>query len=64
MTISPTSAERTQPQAVTSLNIVDLHKSYRADKPVLKGINLKLSGAGLTAVIGPSGTGKSTLIDW
>jgi phosphonate transport system ATP-binding protein len=50
------------PQHATSLRILGLHKSYRAGKPVLKGIDLYLQGAGLTAVIGPSGTGKSTLI--
>src|SRR5690606_6289388 len=31
-------------------------------QPVLKGINLEITGEGLTAVIGPSGTGKSTLL--
>jgi phosphonate transport system ATP-binding protein len=29
---------------------------------VLRGINLNIDGAGLTSIIGPSGTGKSTLI--
>ena len=45
-----------------SLQIIDLVKAYKADKPVLKGINLDITGDGLTAVIGPSGTGKSTLL--
>ena len=45
-----------------SLQIVDLVKAYKADKPVLKGINLDITGDGLTAIIGPSGTGKSTLL--
>jgi phosphonate transport system ATP-binding protein len=31
-------------------------------KPVLRGIDLSFEGAALTAIIGPSGTGKSTLI--
>jgi phosphonate transport system ATP-binding protein len=46
----------------TALRITGLTKSYRAGVPVLKGVDLELIGAGLTAVIGPSGTGKSTLI--
>src|ERR1700709_765763 len=39
-----------------------LTKEYRKGLPVLNGIDLVLPGAGLTAIIGPSGTGKSTLI--
>src|SRR5690606_30823299 len=45
-----------------TLHIVDLVKAYKANQPVLKGINLEIEGDGLTAVIGPSGTGKSTLL--
>jgi phosphonate transport system ATP-binding protein len=39
-----------------------LTKEYRKGQPVLSGIDLVLPGSGLTAIIGPSGTGKSTLI--
>ena len=46
----------------TSLHIQGLTKSYQAGKPVLKGIDLRIQGNGLTAIIGPSGTGKSTLL--
>ncbi|HLU79965.1 MAG TPA: phosphonate ABC transporter ATP-binding protein [Burkholderiaceae bacterium] len=45
-----------------TLHIVDLVKAYKANQPVLKGINLDITSDGLTAVIGPSGTGKSTLL--
>jgi phosphonate transport system ATP-binding protein len=44
------------------LQVRHLSKSYVADKPVLTDINLEVAPRGLTAVIGPSGTGKSTLI--
>ena len=44
------------------LQVRHLHKSYVADKPVLTDINLEVAARGLTAIIGPSGTGKSTLI--
>ncbi|CAP44313.1 phosphonate ABC transporter ATP-binding protein [Bordetella petrii] len=46
----------------TSLRIAGLVKEYRAGRPVLKGIDLHVEGQGLTAIIGPSGTGKSTLL--
>jgi phosphonate transport system ATP-binding protein len=44
------------------LSIKHLSKSYVADKPVLSDINLDITERGITAIIGPSGTGKSTLV--
>ena len=44
------------------LELKGLVKEYVNGKPVLKGIDLRFEGAALTAIIGPSGTGKSTLI--
>ncbi len=45
-----------------ALHIQGLVKAYRSGPPVLKGIDLHIVGTGLTAIIGPSGTGKSTLL--
>ena len=39
-----------------------LSKSYVAGKPVLTDINVEIGARGITAIIGASGTGKSTLI--
>jgi phosphonate transport system ATP-binding protein len=39
-----------------------LDKEYVAGKPVLIDINLDVAASGIAAIIGPSGTGKSTLI--
>jgi phosphonate transport system ATP-binding protein len=44
------------------LQVRHLSKSYVVDKPVLTDINLEIAARGVAAVIGPSGTGKSTLI--
>jgi phosphonate transport system ATP-binding protein len=44
------------------LAIRGLTKEYVPGKPVLQGIDLEFAARGMTAVIGPSGTGKSTLI--
>jgi len=44
------------------LSIRRLCKSYEAGKPVLVDIDLDVAEKGISAVIGPSGTGKSTLI--
>src|SRR5215510_13587317 len=45
-----------------SLRIRNLRKEYRAGEPVLRDVSLAIDGHGLTAIIGPSGTGKSTLV--
>jgi phosphonate transport system ATP-binding protein len=44
------------------LTLRNLAKSYVPGKPVLQDINLDIDARGVTAIIGPSGTGKSTLI--
>jgi phosphonate transport system ATP-binding protein len=44
------------------LAIRRLTKAYVPGQPVLRGIDLEFAARGVTAVIGPSGTGKSTLI--
>jgi len=44
------------------LDLRHLSKSYVAGKPVLSDINVAIPAQGITAIIGASGTGKSTLI--
>src|SRR5258705_7429985 len=46
----------------TALSIQGLSKEYTRGRPVLRDISLEFAGRGFTAIIGPSGTGKSTLI--
>ena len=45
-----------------ALTIRRLSKAYVAGKPVLHDIDVEVAAQGITAIIGPSGTGKSTLI--
>ena len=45
-----------------ALIVRNLSKEYRAGEPVLRNISFTVSGRGMTAIIGPSGTGKSTLV--
>ena len=51
-------------QAASDRDVVirNLRKEYRAGQPVLRDVSVTMSGRGMTAIIGPSGTGKSTLI--
>jgi len=44
------------------LAIRRLSKEYVAGTPVLRDIDVEIAARGVTAIIGPSGTGKSTLI--
>ncbi len=44
------------------LTLKQLNKSYVPGKPVLVDIDLAIEARGITAIIGASGTGKSTLI--
>ena len=44
------------------LELRNLSKEYRAGVAVLRNISLKFADRGIAAIIGPSGTGKSTLI--
>lgn len=60
--IAPIRSTAAPAAAVDSLVIRHLRKEYRANQPVLKDVSLTVGGSGVTAIIGPSGTGKSTLI--
>ena len=45
-----------------ALDIRGLTKEYVPGKPVLRNLDLSIGAEGITAIIGPSGTGKSTLL--
>jgi ABC-type multidrug transport system fused ATPase/permease subunit len=41
----------------------DVHFAYNPDRPVLRGLNLTLEAGKITALVGPSGAGKTTMAD-
>src|SRR5207237_1236629 len=59
---TPLDPKTADPAVDRSLVIRHLRKEYRAGQPVLRDVSLTVAGRGMTAIIGPSGTGKSTLI--
>src|SRR6266436_2681281 len=59
---APTPFKRAAGDIDRALVIRNLRKEYRAGAPVLKDVSLTIAGRGMTAIIGPSGTGKSTLV--
>jgi len=59
---SHSSATSAPAPATAALIVRNLVKEYVRGQPVLKGITLEFAAHGITAIIGPSGTGKSTLI--
>jgi cell division transport system ATP-binding protein len=56
--------ERFDPDAARRPLLVfeDVHKAYRADAPVLRGLNLAIERGEFVFFTGPSGAGKSTLL--
>jgi phosphonate transport system ATP-binding protein len=52
----------TADRSAAALRIQNLSKAYRRGEPVLSDVSLDISARGITAIIGASGTGKSTLI--
>jgi phosphonate transport system ATP-binding protein len=51
-----------QAPGAAAIEVRGLRKEYRRGVPVLRDISISFPSRGITAVIGPSGTGKSTLI--
>jgi phosphonate transport system ATP-binding protein len=62
LTLIPSPAITQDSAVPPALEIRGLRKEYRRGVPVLRDISITFASRGITAVIGPSGTGKSTLI--
>jgi ABC-type multidrug transport system fused ATPase/permease subunit len=57
-------AELNYESFVPNIKLTNLTYSYRnSDTPAISGINLEISAGSVVAIVGPSGGGKTTLID-
>ena len=54
-------AEITNPQGFVSIENVDF--SYIAEKPLIRNFNLKVNPGELIAIVGPTGAGKTTIVN-
>lgn len=65
--VAPATAEITLIRSLDkglNLNIKDVHFSYEgATTPVLKGVSMNVASGQHVAIIGPSGAGKTTVVD-
>jgi ABC-type multidrug transport system fused ATPase/permease subunit len=55
--------EISEPKSAIDLKITDVHFSYPGEVSLLSGVNLKVEAATKTAIVGPSGAGKTTVFE-
>jgi ATP-binding cassette subfamily B protein len=48
---------------IGEVNFKDVHFSYKKDNPILKDVNLKVTPGQTIALVGPTGAGKTTIIN-
>ena len=51
------------PASAIDLKITDVHFSYPSELELLSGVNLRVEAATKTAIVGPSGAGKTTVFE-
>ena len=59
----PDEGERVAPQLKEGISIRDLSFAYEEGKPVLRGVDMELKAGGCYALVGGSGSGKSTILN-
>ena len=59
----PDEGETIEPKLTEGIAIRDLSFAYEADKPVLRDVDMELKAGGCYALVGGSGSGKSTILN-
>ena len=59
----PDEGDPIAPSLTDSISVRNLHFAYEEGKPVLNGVNMELPAGGCYALVGGSGSGKSTILN-
>ncbi len=59
----PDEGEAIPPRLTKGIELRDLSFAYEADKPVLRDVDMELKAGGCYALVGGSGSGKSTILN-
>lgn len=59
----PDEGEHIPPQLTEGISVRNLAFAYEENKPVLRGVDLELKAGGCYALVGGSGSGKSTILN-
>ena len=59
----PDEGEHIAPLLTSGISLRDLSFAYEADKPVLQDIDMEMNAGGCYALVGGSGSGKSTILN-
>ena len=59
----PDEGERIEPELTGGISVRDLRFAYEEGRPVLSGVNMELRAGGCYALVGGSGSGKSTILN-
>ncbi len=59
----PDEGEAIPPRLTKGIELRDLSFAYEADKPVLRDVDMELKAGGCFALVGGSGSGKSTILN-
>lgn len=62
LTSSPTRTETTEAAPELAFELRDVHFGYTPDRTILKGVNIAIPKGKVTAIMGASGGGKTTLL--
>ena len=59
----PDEGEHIAPKLTEGISVRHLEFSYEEDKPVLRGVDMEMRRGGCYAIVGASGSGKSTILN-